>query len=260
MKYLADNHEKVAKRMREVEEHQRRMAEEKAYMNRYPNPLPSPPYDAPQQRRSFNPTPGGFPPTPPMEPQRRSFTPAAGFNPTAFPPTPPMEPIRYVTPHGSAHSSPHGSILGSIHGSRPITPATPITPISPPLRDSRFAPPPAPSPMASPPRLRGGNLASALAVARPNWWTDVFDGTAGSTSFKEAPIKYMTPIPQSSLNYRPNSYFDRRTTEGSQCFGMSMDTLNMAREEIEIIKVYVFNKSEKKIPFMGLANPIGQRI
>lgn len=237
MKYLADNQEKVAKRMREVEEHQRRMSEEKSYMNRYPHPLPSPPYDAPQQRRTSNSTPGGFPPTPPMEPQRRSFTPAASFvNTTGFPPTPPMEPVRYVTPHGSALGSPHGSA----YGSRPMTPATPITPISPLLRDSRYIPPPAPTPIPSPPRLRGGNLASALAVARPNWWTDVFDGTAGHTSFKEAPIKYMTPVPQSSLNHRPNSYFERRTTEGSQCFGMPMDTLNMAREEIEIIKVYVF--------------------
>lgn len=255
MKYHAENQERVARQVREMEEHQRRIAEEKAYMNRYPHPLPSPPYDAPQQRRAYNP-PGAFPPTPPMEPQRRSFTPASGFQPATgfqhtngFPPTPPMEPLRYMASHGG---SPHGSAHGSAHGSRPMTPATPITPISPPLRDSRYAPPPAPTPMPSPPgRLRGGNLASALAVARPNWWTGVFDGTAGSTGFK-APIsppspnstgiRYMTPVPRSSMiKTRPNSYFSRRTTEGSQCFGMPMDTLNMAREEIEIIKVYVLS-------------------
>lgn len=145
-----------------MEDHRRRYPEEKTYVYRYPAPVPSPPYDAPQQQRRTYVPPGTFPPTPPMEPQRRSFTPGVGLT-TSFPPTPPMEPLRYhhmSSPHGSSHGSTHGSVHGSthgsvhgsshgsphgsVHGSRPMSPETPMTP------PSRYAPPPAPSPMSSP--------------------------------------------------------------------------------------------------------------
>lgn len=173
MKYFAANQERVAKRMRDLEESQRRAAEEKAYMARYP---PTPPYGSPSRRSSRS------------------------FSPVSPPHSAGVDPVRYMTPADS----------------RPVTPMapnTPTTPISPPPRDRRYAPPPAPTPLPpSPPgpRLRGGNV-----NVRPDWWVGVFDGTAGSTGFANT----------------------AKTAEGSQCFGMPMDTLNMAREEIEIIKV-----------------------
>lgn len=187
MKYFASNQERVAKRMRDLEESQRRAAEEKAYMARFP---PTPPYGSPS---------------------RRSFSPVS---------PPHSDPVRYMTP---------------VHDSRPVTPMTPLTPISPispPPRERRYVPPPAPTPMPSPPgpRLRGGNVS-----IRPNWWAGVFDGTAGSTAFG-SPVKYgCWGLISWSIGLTLPRIF--RTTEGSQCFGMPMDTLNMAREEIEIIKV-----------------------
>lgn len=150
MKYFAANQERIAKRMRDLEESQRRAAEEKAYMARFP---PTPPH--------------GFPPTPPHgSPSRRS---SRSFSPVSPPHSAGVDPVRYMTP---------------AHDSRPVTPMalnTPTTPISPPPRERRYAPPPAPTPLPpSPPgpRLRGGNV-----NVRPDWWAGVFDGTAGSTGF-----------------------------------------------------------------------------
>lgn len=232
MRYHAENHERAARQVREVEDYQRRYPEEKTYVYRYPASVPSPPYDAPQQQqgRTYVP-PATFPPTPPMEPQRRTFTPGVGLN-TSFPPTPPMEPLRYhhmSSPHGSSHGSTHGSVHGSshgsVHGSRPMSPETPVTP------PSRYAPPPAPSPMSSPSgRVRGsGGLGSALAAvpgSKPSWWNGI----------SEAPIPgNVSPVSSGSSGASSSS--GSRNVEGSQCFGMAMDSLNMAREEIEIIKV-----------------------
>ncbi|KAH8146506.1 uncharacterized protein LAJ45_09452 [Morchella importuna] len=235
VKYHGESHERAARQVRDMEDHRRRYPEEKTYVYRCPAPVPSPPYDAPQQQRRTYVPPGTFPPTPPMEPQRRSFTPGVGLT-TSFPPTPPMEPLRYhhmSSPHGSSHGSTHGSVHGSshgsphgsVHGSRPMSPETPMTP------PSRYAPPPAPSPMSSPAgRSRGsGGLGSALAAvpgSKPSWWNGISDVPApGNVS------------PVSSGGSSGGSSSGSRNVEGSQCFGMPMDSLSMAREEIEIIKV-----------------------
>jgi hypothetical protein len=118
MKYFASNQERVAKRMRDLEESQRRAAEEKAYLARLP---PTPPYGSPS---------------------RRSFSPVSPAHSAA------IDPVRYMTPvHDSRPVTPM----------TPLTPISPISP-PPRERRYAPPPAPTPMPSPPGPRLRGGNV------------------------------------------------------------------------------------------------------
>lgn len=202
IRLLASQQEKAASRMRELEDNHRRHMEEQAYA-RY------------TQTQTYMP-PTALP-TPPLydsPPQRPYSTPAL--------------PSQYQVPPPGQHSPYHRFMPNLMTHERPMTPISPISPISPltpPMAPRRYSNAAAPSPQAARtatpptppmrPKTRQSNHQQTQVhglKGSGQWWSDVFGMSPGSTSL-EPP------------------------RQGSQCYGMPMETLNMAPEEHEIFRV-----------------------
>ncbi|KAI5788402.1 hypothetical protein EDC01DRAFT_717829 [Geopyxis carbonaria] len=227
LSYMAMQKKRSSSRMRQMQDNHRRHLEEQAYHTGYPqtptyipNALPTPPLqDSPPQR------PYSTPALPSQYHVPGQYSPYQGPGQHS----PYQGPGQHSPYQGPGQYSPyHRFMPNSMTHERPMTPISPISPISPltpPIASRRYSNTPAPqaartaTPPTPPlrPKTRQSHHQHETMVhgqkGSGQWWSDIFSNSAGATLLSEPP------------------------RHGSRCFGMPMETLNMAPEEVEIFRV-----------------------